>query len=442
MDTKYLKYKTKYLNLKNSVLNGGERLGGGTYGDIFYPRLPFYGDLEVIPDNEVCKLFKIRDSECECYIEYMGYQNFIKQLTGDINFLNNNELLRQSEAIRYFLFPINYGLIDYEKIKTMETIYNKTWFEDKQNKIISFISTIRHLKNTYNNYQITFPRSLPIFTDTSFLDIDYMHRSINIFSNIILGIKFLQDRNFVFGDLSQSNIMIHDEVFKIIDFSSVVKFEYALDNFDSMVFLNHLYYHIHPIIIKHVLYKNLKIGFTNDYNEFINDGYLTSKHKEITEKIKNSPFKDFDISIDNGIYMKIFDIIELILIFKFVVNNGSKIEFKNNRLYKPVYDLLSIHYNNSDIIHHENNYKLLKKIDMYSIGIFLLLNYLDFIIRYNDIVIFNQFIKTICFFTLYFYLSEGHIFIFDKNIDDALAEYNILLDMVNSIPIGSKSNYI
>ena len=433
MNEKYLKYKKKYLNLKNSFITGGTRLGGGTYGDVFYPRLPFYGDLEEIPDNEVCKLFKIIDSECEFYIEYMGYQNFIKKLTSDINFLKNNESLSQSEAIRYFLFPINYGLIDYVKIKTMDHIYNKTWFEDIKNKISSFISTTHYLKNTYNNYQITFPKSIPIFKDISSLDIDYMRRSINLFSNIILGVKFLQDRNFAFGDLSQSNIMIHDDLYKIIDFSSIVNFDYALDNFDSMVFLNHLYYYIHPIIIKHILYKNLKIGFTNDYNEFIRDGYLLSKHKEIIEKIKKSPFKDFDISIDNGIDMKIFDIIELILIFKFVVNKVGKIEFKNNRLYKPVYELLSIHYNNSDIVHHENNYKLLKKIDMYSIGIFLLLNYLDFIIRYNDIVIFNQFIKTICFFTLYFYLSDGKIFIFDKNIDQALAEYNILLDMINSV---------
>ena len=447
MIDKYFKYKAKYLNLKKKLLKGGEVLGNGSNGLIVSNRLPFFSclnkDMGYENKTQIGKLFFNSGHQNGFNYEYMGYQNFIKCLTDDINFLEKNPILVSHITNDYFLFPLNHGLIDYNEIILRDDIYNFDFLNNNNINISTKKEFLLYLRNNFDKYQISFDKGIPVFDAGSITDIN-----LKIFKleNILEGIRYLQHNNFVNGDLSFNNIIqCYDGKYKIIDFSSTIKLDDAINNFESLKILNNINYYIHPTIIEYLLYKNIiNPSIIPNPKKTITDSnykYIEHNFNNIIKHITENNLKDNIINIKDLVNVKVIEIINVIFLFKMVSPTTG--EFLNKRYCDKALIKLYQYYNNAGGI-----YKLLKKIDMYSFGILLLFKFLDPIIESIVIAkdkiqlqikinIFNQFIKTITYFTIYCYLNRdtGEIMIFDVDMVDACDQYYILLEMIGNNPI-------
>jgi hypothetical protein len=416
---KYEKYKKKYLQLQESIennLKGGVLLGKGGYGSVFTPRLPFIlynGILDNYNDrfiSECIKLFE-RNKLRQYYDEIEGYQNFINFLTGNSNFYLDNPILQEHYFCNYFIFPIKYGEIDYRLLKTAEfsiNNYNTKWIE-KEIPVIKFYedenvekeSFETKLRTSYCNKQISFFNGEEVIHDLSI---------IKLF-NILTAIKNLQERDFIFGDLSDNNIIEHNKKYKIIDFSCIGNIKNIIRNYNTYGILRTINYNIHPrmikIILNQIIYPAEPIILSHD------DRFIKTS-REIYDMIKIS--SNYLIHGDIIIHFEEFNItIKELIENIFIAQTCTSID--NISI---ICETLKSYYSNR----YGSKYVeiLLKKIDMFSIGFILLRFFIETPITEPEII--TKLFKLISYFTLYYYKDiTGTIIPFDRDIDFIIHEY-------------------
>jgi hypothetical protein len=410
---KYLKYKSKYLNLKKI---GGFIDGVGSYGVIYSnPRLPylkkynFDGTLTVeddfnsenIQEKEVSKIFKKNYNRTNSRNKNI---NFFEEANGYIHILNHFSI-----PSIYFNIPLNYGKLNRELINSKLDIYNRDWASNVDGKY----------RNIYLDakYQITFPIGISI-KHNNFYD------SILKFKNIIYAVKFMNEHNLVFDDLKKGNILEIDSKFKISDFSSLTHFSNINYEKYNTLNLTVVFYYIFSSLLNSVLYYYLKIK----------NGVI-KKIDKIIDKINREFVKE-----ESTIYIKYID--ELLIKIKdfilmthlenhnYLINiNYNKIKYLNSN--RSNESLSSVNLNglriNNTKINTKNN---TKSMDITKRNIKIPINYIfdDILLFYKDEHTRNN-LYTIYLEEMINYLDEK----FENNID---AKINNLLKRINLYSLG------
>ena len=453
---KYLKYKTKYLNLKK---NGGVIEGMGSFGVIYsHPRLPYKEKYtfrrKLIPEDdfsseniqikEVSKIFKTENNESN---DKLININYFKERNGYLYILRHFTIPND-----FFNIPLNYGIVNSELINSKQNIYNKTWASTLNNK--------QNYVYLDAKYQITFPKGVSIKNNI-------FHDSIIKFKNIIHAIKYMNDHNLVYDDLKTGNILEVDSKFKISDFSTLTHFSDI--NYEKYKILNLsvIFYYIFSSLLNNVLYYylNIKNGKKKNIEEIITkintnfvenesvvySRYIYSMSKRIKEfiydtKLDNSNYlinihykkkcinrtneslnsnhtnkKNINISIDYMFY-------DILLFYK---DNNTKdalyklyLEEMINYLDKKFGDNINAKINN-----------LLKRINIYSLGITLLEILHSFSevqkINIRNTEFFNKYksvLEIIAMTTVNIFKFKNSVYITEPNIDHVIKRYEELFE--------------
>jgi hypothetical protein len=278
----------------------------------------------------------------------------------------------------YFNFPLNYGTINKSDISTNTNIYNEIW-SCKNNKYLEC------------NHHITFKKGIKIFKNNN--SIDFLIKLLNILD----AIKYLNENCFLFDDFKMENILEVENVFKISDFNSLIKFDeityhiynnikkgslYMSCNLDCI-----FYYIYSPILNKLVYYylceeEDLEVNFndiTNDILKYYKNedfvtylDYLKSIVIFLRVHCKNELFVNLDCyKKENHTYIKcnvnisIKDILGNLFFYLDMTDKNKKI-LCYNLFFKVLHNYLEITYekNLKKII---NN--LFERINIYSLGI-------------------------------------------------------------------------
>jgi hypothetical protein len=298
-------------------------------------------------------------------------------------------------------------------------VYNTQWLEKKEVSVTdNKIDLFNILEKDFIDLQIIFQKGEKI--DKYNLDIEKM-------LNILHSVKFMQDNGFIFGDLKIENMVMHNGLYKIIDFSSIFRIDSYLNNLLNNPIIYYLNYYIHPKVIKLLIYM---ITFKNDYRLYGIGAINSSYDREI-----QNTFSDisslYDTSFVNGGLLKdaLIDIRGTEKPFKYLITNiyhMALFDIGNMFFLKKIEELRK-NQNYNDIN------TLLKKIDMYSIGYIMLEKFPNFIHSYitrKDIIC--QYLKIICYFTLFYVIEDLVYNILHFTIDEAIAEYDILIRMINT----------
>jgi len=278
----------------------------------------------------------------------------------------------------YFNFPLNYGTINKSDISRNTNIYNEIW-SCKNNKYLEC------------NHHITFRKGIKIFKNNN--SIDFLIKLLNILD----AIKYLNENCFLFDDFKMENILEVENVFKISDFNSLIKFDeitydiycnsekkgtYMSCNMDCI-----FYYIYSPILNKLVYYylceeEDLEVNF----NDIINDILKYYKNEDFISYLdylkniviflrvhcKNELFVNLDCyKKENHSYIKcnvnisIKDILSNLFFYLDMTDKNKKI-LCYNLFFKVLHNYLEITYekNLKKII---NN--LFERINIYSLGI-------------------------------------------------------------------------
>jgi hypothetical protein len=200
-EEKYIKYKKKYIQLKNQI--GGIVEGRGSYGIVVSnPRVAFKGehfiDVALI-DDEVSKIFITKDSEINMITEIELYNKIISKHSNIITHDN-------------YMLPIKYGEID----KLSFSSKSDNWFYDIDNNNYKQILN-KNILTVNKLYQITFNKGTPINYNLS----DFLIKILDIINCVKINIE----HNLYFDDLKLNNLIKHNDKIKIIDFSSLIDLE-------------------------------------------------------------------------------------------------------------------------------------------------------------------------------------------------------------------------
>ena len=280
----------------------------------------------------------------------------------------------------YFNFPLNYGTINKLDISRNTNIYNEVW-SCKNNKYLE------------SKYHISFRKGIKIFKNNN--SIDFLIKLLNILD----AIKYLNENCFLFDDFKMENMLEVENVFKISDFNSLIKFDeitydiycnsekkgtYMSCNLDCI-----FYYIYSPILNKLIYYylceeEDLEVNFNNIINDILkcykNEDfvsyldYLNRMVIFLRVHCKNDFFvnldcyrKDNDAYIKCNVNISIKDILGN-LFFYLDMNDKNKKILCFNLFFKVLHNYLEIicEKNLKKII---NN--LFERINIYSLGILL-----------------------------------------------------------------------
>lgn len=451
-ENKYIKYKTKYIQLKKQT--GGIIQGRGSYGIVVSdPRIPFKNETQedfIFASDQVSKIFIGKDSKENMEKEYSLYYNIITKYATII-------------TSRNYMLPINYGEID----KTAFDSKSPSWFTDINNN--NYKSLFSNMLTNNNMYQITFNKGSPIDYDLS----DFLIKILPIINCIKRNIR----NKLYFDDFKLSNLVKHNDRIKIIDFSSLLDLDDLSEN-DLIVnimdsFLFEPFYIINNPIISIILStksmlnskikNNIKMSYFN--KEYYNDFIENHMYYNFLSGIRDTIFIELDVYNINTNSIETIRINNRYLINYFntlhaytILNNIELLSNKISRLKKEnkINKITNIDniiseleeqqekeyekYNNyiksiivytdclffklSDI---ENNltkrYKLLELSQIYNIGIcflFKLKNYFETEKRYNVIII-EKYLKIISICCLLFGKTDnGDLFYTNYSIDDII----------------------
>jgi hypothetical protein len=146
---------------------------------------------ELITDQNIyLEVSKVFFDEHDYKIEYKNYIKII-----NIYKVNPN----------YFNFPLNYGTINKLEISRNTNIYNKIWSCNND----KYLECDNH---------ITFKKGIKIFKNNNY--IDFLTKNLNILD----AIKYLNENCLLFDDFKADNILEIENIFKISDFNSLIKF--------------------------------------------------------------------------------------------------------------------------------------------------------------------------------------------------------------------------
>ena len=374
--------------------------GKGTYGSIYSkPRFPFYtkynfNKIRVLEDDNIDKLMN-NDEVSKIFY--------------------NNEKNRYLEILKYelpdilFNKPLHYGIININLIYG-SPIYTTKWGSGDLFK--------RIINKCF--YQITFQRGSLIYNNTLLTIEEFYDKSFNL----LYFVKYLNDNNFVYDDFKIGNLLEIDGIYKISDFSTLLKVNTIDKNIFNDSFLSTCSYYIYLPIINDIIYTHLNntnnIFFKEDtfnVNKKYIDTLIDSIVDNINDYILYIDFKDID---NNNIKI---NIIQVLLDIKKYRNNDNN----NDRYFNEFTNYLNNKYDNniSKILE-----DLCKRINLYSLGIVLLNMFHHkryFLYDYFDEKSFQtKLFEIISYSCLNFIIIDDKLHIFEPNIDYIINKYKIL----------------
>lgn len=236
--------------------NGGLVLGFGSYGTVVSdPRLPYknenFEEMIMLKD-EVSKIFKDNDDYNN---EVNGYNLFIDKI-------NDTES---------FIKPIKHGTIDVQEYVNKKKQHYDIFWSSK--KIVFQITD-------FYDKQITFPKGIKI------KNIKFDLFLIN-FYNIFLGVRKLHQNKYICGDIKFDNLLIHDNKFKIIDYSSIKYIpEISPLEFEIQNILSEPFYFVHPALVC-IFIKCYNVYYTEPFKESYKIEYEVTSSFDKDEKKVN-----------------------------------------------------------------------------------------------------------------------------------------------------------
>ena len=314
-----------------------KKLGEGTYGTIYaYPRYKYkvhkkyklmYNSNNNILNinnnkntfNEVSKIFK---QDIYYYTELKKYKNILKYKLSD----------------KFFNFPINYGNVNIDK---------------------------------KNVYQITFKLGKNIL-DNNFNEI------LLKFKNILYGTYFLNINNLIFDDYKISNMIEINGIIKFSDYSTITSCNNIINNYEY-TYLKYYYYFIY------CPYLNILLDYyINNYNIINKNNKVDINDLDIINKIKlskkirnnNNSLKKTIKEIKNYIILNkkniSKDIYEKIKLYKFDLFDIDKYIYLDDLNTIKYCKILYKYLNNKYVSVKDRINDLIKRINIYSLGISLL----------------------------------------------------------------------
>jgi hypothetical protein len=382
--------------------------GKGSYGAIFSkPRFPFYikynfDKIKIIEDDNLDKLMT---------------NNEVSKIFYDIDFYydeRNNylEILKYELPDIFFNKPLNYGIININLVIN-SLVYTSKWAGNNEFKKI--------IDNCY--YQITFPRGILIYKNI-FLSIEEFYaKSFNLLNFV----KYLNDNNFIYDDFKISNLLEVNNIYKISDFSSLMKINSINKDIFNESYLSICSYYIYLPILNNIIYK-----YFNNINKKYFDEYIFNESKDyinltldniinnMNDYILNINFTDVN---NNKIEINILDILNEIKKFRKKNNNNDLYlekftEYLNNKYNNDMFKILE---------------DLSKRINIYSLGIIILnvfnckKNFL-----YNEFkqnIFYDKLLELISYCCLNFMVINNNVYIFDPNIDFIINSYNEIINL-------------
>lgn len=388
----------------------------GNYSIVYYdPRFPYIlkYNLNNIKDNilEIKETFEnIKDNEQEEASKiFFTVDDYLLERDSYIKLLNYNlpEI--------FFNIPLNCGVVNTESINNL-TIHN---YKYNFKKIIKKCG-----------FQITFLKGGLICSNIKLTIIDFYMK----LDNLIKCIQYLNHNNFLFDDLKINNVLLVNNLYKLSDYSSLIKTEELNIKYFNSSFLYTTSYYIYLPILNEVLkyYLNNRINnelFTNI--DIDNDLYYKNYINQIINNIKNIQLykninivftdkdKNENINIEfNKILNEMYDYRNNLNINKNIIIN------KNKNYYYGLIEYLDNKYekDNEKIIK-----DLSKRINLFSLGILLIDIYnikKDLIFRYYDYH--KKIFIIISHLCLNFIIINDILHIFEPDIDEVIDLYNSL----------------
>jgi hypothetical protein len=384
----------------------------GNYSIVYYePRFPYI--LKYTLDN-------IKDNILESKETFENIKNDDKQEASKIFFTVDDYLLERDSYIKllnynlpeiFFNAPLNFGVVNAESINNL-TINN---YKYKFKKII---------KNC--GFQITFLKGELICSNNKLNIIDFYTK----LNNLIKCIQYLNHNNLLFDDLKINNVLLVNNLYKLSDYSSLIKTEELNIKYFNSSFLYTTSYFIYLPILNEVLkyYLNNRINnelFTNIEDS---DKYYKNYINQIINNIKNIQLykninivftdkeKNENINIEfNKILNEMYDYRNNLNINKNIIIN------KNKNYYYGLIKYLDNKYG-------EDNEKIIKdlskRINLFSLGILLIDIYnikKDLIFRHYDFH--KKIFIIISHLCLNFIIIDDILYIFEPDIDEIIDLY-------------------
>jgi hypothetical protein len=378
---KYIKYKFKYLNLKNKInlttKIGGKLEGIGGHGIVVSePRLPLVTESfdQIKELNQVSKILYFTENVDGKIIKVPADETYFNQeLTRSFKL---NTLCPEFFSPENVILPLNprstdgtyIGLINNAEYKDNKTSYDAKWSIDPRERDTSLIVENKKilesvLDNDLNKYQIIFNKGININSLCGDCD-----KFIQLMFSPILLVNECNNRNIYFIDFKFDNIILHDNKIKLIDFNEYVDLsstnEYAeFDNLKRSDLIKYYFYYFNSILISplvmyysdsmriilNVTQSNILLNGSNG-SSIIRSGLTTN----IVSCLK---FYDFVNSYRNGCKSHLENIE---LYYKMFASEAKKIQYNSMSINMDVIDILNggstvnINIHISDVV---NTYK-------------------------------------------------------------------------------------
>ena len=437
-------------------LIGGRFVNAGSEGVLYdQPRPPCIGEkINQINYSEIGKLFPDNDK---------GSSN------ADIEIFASNILLDITDtASQYFVMTVKKCKINKELFITDEA-YKGNWRTNSEGYFNNSILTNDDIDLPPNwNDMVVYPLGeMDLFDILSQgITFDDFNSILKMFKNVLNGVKLLQDNdnNLFYGDFSIENILLIDGTLKIADIGNIQE----INQHTNMKSLPYFYYnYMHPSIAALTYWflpkpepnpepqlnqitlsiPILKSLYDDSYSKF---GIIEEKNFDnINDKLRSrfidafkgvTKEKGFDdkqvrtvIAIKTELLkQKLFNIKNVSLSFKnfilFLKNEASQVEMEvvdNKYLYKEYYKSFT------DI--EKLKIDLLKRIDLYSIGIIILNIINSYIVSNPDKIMFHDLI--IKLYRVVFLCCNQMNPLCD--INKIIETYNYIIDEMNNPEIAS-----
>ena len=387
---KYLKYKKKYLLLKEKI--GGKVEGMGSFGLVMSnPRLPLMDETyNSIKDlNQVSKILYIYDNNTDTYHpatkdmynkEFNDIKKYIDKYPTIFTFDN-------------FILPVSGGMINIKEFIN-NNIYDDKWYE---NTSVEKIFYDLFILNRYPTYQL----SAELRLISAINNLIETQKNINYYAlmtNPISAINKMHINNMFLKDIKTDNMIFHDNKIKISDWSDFFDLndkttQEKINILNDDQFIQNVFYFVNSPIASVLLclYSNTIAIKTKPYNEPINE-YVRGEFFEYLYNKALDPndnkYRSYLLSVFGRIKTNLghkFDLVEVKFnAYDWSTNFSKRINVSFNDLWNsiyPLYELNTVSNSNVEkIFRHYKSYldaklttdeilkNLLKTNNMFAIG--------------------------------------------------------------------------
>lgn len=257
--------------------------GKGSYGIVFSsPRIPTldedYEDIKSL--NQVSKLLYYIDEKI--YSPEKEEKNISKSFTNVLKLSNDYP---QIFSLDNFILPIKGGYIDknkfISKFNNGDFGYGFGWLSKSNNNLNIMNQLIMH-KNEI--FQIVYEKG----TQINYGFDDFFHKMKDIYEILVL----CEKNGFYFDDLKYSNLIVHDEKIKIIDFEEPINLNLLRNEYEILILdakFSNIMYFPYDTFSNILLYEY--IGNINKIGNFKNNNYYKLLHANTYEYVENIEYK-------------------------------------------------------------------------------------------------------------------------------------------------------